>query len=917
MAAHDPSAAPGDATHVKDLFGLLLDAEEATDPAEAAQLREAADAALARVDAAARQAVEQLLAAHRRAAGVLLEPTHSAGDDGDAASRPVDDGALITIEPPVIAGYEVGEEIGRGGFGVVYRARQVRPVERDVAVKVLRNEFATAEVIGRFRAEARLLARMNHPGIARVLDAGLDDRQRPFVTMELVRGEPLVQYCQSHQLTIRQRVRLMRDVAEAVHHAHQRAVIHRDLKPANVLVERIDDRHQPHVIDFGIAKLVGDGAADVSWTRTGTRLGTPRYMSPEQESSADVSDVRTDVYALGVMLCEALTGDVPHQRDDAGSAGSSRSRTRTVRPSQLAARAGSAGVTRSRVLRGDLDRIVLKAAALDSEIRYDSAAALAEDLERYLDGRPVRATPPSAVYLARTFIARRKVTSAAIVVALIALIGGTAAAMYGRNRATASEAKAVAAQMRAETEAENANEVNTFWLDIIERGSPREARQPDLSVREALDLAAPRVDAEIDNVQVRRRLHETFADAYHALGLSEPQLEHARAAFELLGESSAATLEASIRTHLLYGRALMESNELPVARSVLLEARSMCTSNDPSMRRYLPEVLQTLARVSSSEGAFADAESLLLDAVEQAEATLGPRHPVTLEAEEKLGLTLVKLGRYQEVVDRLVPVLEAQQDVLGNDHPDTLGTRTVLATARVNLGRLDEAERDYQVLIAQSIAILGEDHSHILALKHNRAGLLRKMSRQEEAMAQYDAVRAAYERTGGPDHPNTLSAAFNLAIVLSDLERFEESESLLIDIVARRTRVLGADHPGTINAQQTLATVYYYTDRLDEAEAQYVDILERLRRVVPPGAMHLAPVLRNYGAVLRDLGRPDEALPMFIGSYEILVSAVGEDHPETTRGLAFICETLDELESPDDGILDEWRRRCSNVASDD
>jgi serine/threonine protein kinase len=492
-------------TEVKNLFGLMLEAAEAPGAGSDSSEVQAANAAFDAAPPELRAAVEKLLESHRRASGVLLEGAPGGGSSGAvAAETGLDSVALAAVPLPRIPGYEIGPEIGRGGFGVVYRARQLHPVERVVAVKVLRTELATAEVISRFRAEARVLARMNHPGIARVLDAGIDDQHRPFVTTELVDGLPIVEYSERHGLTLRERIALMMDVCEAAHHAHQRAVIHRDIKPANVLVEHIDGKHRARVIDFGIAKILEEGASPTQ-TAIGSRMGTPRYMSPEQVDGHDLGDVRTDVYALGVLLCEVLTSRVPRNPPTPGT--SIRS-TSALRPSQLAGEAGAAIAQRSRELRGDLDRIVLKAVAIDADERYDSAAAMAEDLQRYLEGLPVRATPPGVVYLTRKFIARRKVTSIAILLAVVSLVGGTTAATYGLTQAnqSADEAKhslgeAQLARAQSEEEANRAAFVTEFFLDdMLTAIDPNAAHGRDVSVAELLDVAA-------------QTAHERFADA--------------------------------------------------------------------------------------------------------------------------------------------------------------------------------------------------------------------------------------------------------------------------------------------------------------------------------------------------------------------------------------------------------------------
>lgn len=891
MAQNDTHGTISDQTVVKDLFGQVLEAEDAAASEEARAALEAAEPAV-------RDAVERLLSAHRRAAGMLLE-------DKPGSIEPALEPTKFTR--PHIAGYEFHDEIGRGGFGVVYRAQQVSPVQRPVAIKILRTELASQNVISRFRAESRVLAKMNHPGIACVLDAGLDSHNRPFLAMELVDGEPLVSYCELHRLTVRQRVQLMVDVCEAVHHAHQRAVIHRDLKPANILVEQIDGRHRPRVIDFGIAKLIEEDGAETQ-TQEGAKLGTPRYMSPEQSEGTDVIDVRTDVYALGVLLCEALTGQVPRVNEGTGGASGSRSSSRATRPSQLAAKAASAPADLSRELRGDLDRIVLKAVSLDPEMRYASAAALGEDLERFLDGRAVLATPPGVFYLTRKFVTRHKSASAALGLAVVSLVGGTAAAMYGQARAHESRLVAEQERRHAELEATIATEINEFWIDIIERSSPQQARRPDLQVREALDLAAPRLEQHIGDPGVRRRLHETFSDAYQGLGLVEPQLHHARLAWQLLDESDVEDQSERVRASLTLATALMEAHQLDEARTVVDAALELCRP-DAALQRQLPLALQILARIEERDGDFEKAEAVYREAVNQAHRLLGPRHLTTLVTERGLALTLVNLSRAQEAVETLEPLVERMQQVLGADHPELIGALTTLINAWQMLGQFDEADRGHATLLDLSQSVLGEDHPYIMVLMNNRASLLRDQRRFEEAEAVFRDLRDAYLRISGVDHPNTLRATANLAMSLVDQQKYEESERFLMEVIDGRGRVLGDDHPDTINARQVLASVYSQTGRVQEAAELYGVLLEQLRQAVPPGHIRLAPVLRNYGVALEKSGDFEQAVALYIESYEILLNVAGPDHPQTQRGMGFICDALEKVESIDDHSA--WRDRCA------
>ncbi|MCA9299797.1 MAG: serine/threonine protein kinase, partial [Phycisphaerales bacterium] len=393
---------------------------------------------------------------------------------------------------PTVAGYEIGEEIGRGGFGIVYRARQRSPIDRAVAVKVLRRELVSDDAVQRFRAESALLARMSHPGIARVYDAGLTDQGQPFVAMEFIDAQPLLEACESRTLGVRQRVALLADVCDAIQHAHQRAVIHRDLKPANILVERRHEDVQPRVIDFGIAKLLDDDPASAT-TRAQVRLGTPRYMSPEQRDGENTADTRIDVYALGAILCEMLAGDVPN----APTTSSSRS-TSLSRPSRIASQQSSTTLTHPRTLKGDLDRIVLKACDVDPDRRYPSAQALGDDLRRYLSGQPVTASPPGVFYLGRKFVSRHRTSVALASILGIALVMTAAFATLKWSEARDERDKARASTARASFIGDFLLEMLMLTVDNNSREAP--PALTETALQDIADRAAEGLDEDPDHM---------------------------------------------------------------------------------------------------------------------------------------------------------------------------------------------------------------------------------------------------------------------------------------------------------------------------------------------------------------------------------------------------------------------------------
>jgi serine/threonine protein kinase len=426
-----------------------------TPAARAAYLREACGD-----DVALRQRIEDLLRAIGDAGDPLQGSPGAQSGPGGTLVAPI-----IEKSGDRIGRYKLLEKIGEGGCGVVYVAEQEEPVRRRVALKVIKLGMDTRAVVARFEAERQALAMMDHPNIARMLDAGTTDAGRPFFVMELVRGIKMTEYCDQARLDIRQRLDLFIQVCHAVQHAHQKGIIHRDLKPSNILVTLHDGVPIPKVIDFGIAKATqGDLTDKTVYTQFQQFIGTPAYMSPEQAEMSGLDiDTRTDIYSLGVLLYELLTGQTPFDSDELLLAGLDEMR-RTIRerePVRPSPRLSTMGVRDAAtvakhysatpekiatLIRGDLDWIVIKALEKDRTRRYETANDFARDIQHYLTNEPVRARPPSTVYRFQKLVRRNKTAFAALGAVTAALIIGLGLSLYMFIREREAHRRTVAAE---------------------------------------------------------------------------------------------------------------------------------------------------------------------------------------------------------------------------------------------------------------------------------------------------------------------------------------------------------------------------------------------------------------------------------------------------------------------------------------
>ncbi len=744
--------------------------------------------------------------------------------------------------PDAIEGYRFIRHIGAGGMGEVWEAEQLEPVRRRLAVKLVRPGLSSPEILSRFMSERQTLARMSHPGIAQVFDAGVTASDRPFFAMEFVDGRPITDYAEDAGLSLSQRLRLFTEVCDAVHHAHQKGVIHRDIKPANVLVSVVDGRPLPKVIDFGIARAVeGSLSRGTLVTEVGQIVGTPEYMSPEQaaEDPGDV-DTRADVYALGVLLFELSTGALPFERRGSGPA-SLAGLFKDVREEEPPRPSSCASGGKSRLLRGDLDWITLRALHKDRSRRYGSAAEFAEDIRRHLRDEPVLAGPPTAAYRIKKFARRNAGLLTAVVAVLIALVAGLIGTGSGLVRAR-HEAK------RARTEASISAAANQFInQDLLAAVAP-DAQGRDVTMSQVLDAAADRLDGRFeDQPEVEATLRGTIGDTYTRLGRFDdaaPQLERSLGAFEAaLGPDDPRTLDA----------------------------------------------LHTLAELRYYQGRVDEAGTLLLRLVEARQRTSGPDDAKTLSAMSDLGAVAHDRGRFDEAERYYREALERSRAALGEDSTQTQTMLHNLGALLRDRGRFDEAEVFLRQSWEASRAKLGDEHPETLSTLSMLGSTLREAQRQEEAAPIYTRVFELRRRVLGDEHPQTLLSANNLAMLNKDLGQFDAAERFQRLALEGQIAALGEDHDSTILSYGNLGAILTASGRADEAEPLLAKTVTRARRVV--GATHplTGNTLRKHGDALVALDRHADAERVLLEAHTVIAGSLGVDHPDARRIAAAIA----------------------------
>jgi tetratricopeptide (TPR) repeat protein len=815
-----------------------------------------------------------------------LERAYDRSRDGPLVplkERPTESGGqgrfLPESVPPTIAGYEILGELGRGGMGVVYRAWQPS-LNRAVALKViLAGAHAGPAALARFRTEAEAAARLQHPHIVPIFEVG-EQAGMPYAVLELVDGGTLAARLAGTPMPLRQAAELAETLARAVDHAHGRGVIHRDLKPVNILMTADGT---PKVADFGLAKLIVGGG--VSLTQTGDVLGTPSYMAPEQAGSQSGIGPAADLYALGAILYELLTGRPPFKAETPQETIRQVVSAEPLAPSRLRPK-----------LSRDLETICLKCLEKEPSRRYSSAAALAEDLRRFLAGEPIRARPVSLLGRAWRWGRRNKVVAGLAASFVAALVVGTAMSTWqavqatqARNEARQAYKQARANEVRAKEQAAEARRaaaeskavLKFFQSQVLSAARP-EGQDGGLgkgaTIRQAVDAAESGIAGSFqDQPAVEASIRNTLGTTYWYLGeapLAFPQYERA---LELrrreLGPDHPDTL--AVRNNLAL--AYYSAGRFPEAIALHEETLKL---REAQLGPDHPDTLTSrnnLAETYRVAGRTAEAIALHAATLKICESKLGPDHPDTLQCRNNLGIAYYSAGQTAEAIALHETTLKLREVKLSPDHLDTLTSRDNLAEAYRVAGRLSEAIELMEPTLKLFEAKVGLDHPYTLTSRNNLAGAYQAAGRTHDAITMLEANLKLVEAKLSPDHPDTLNSRGNLALAYCDAGRIVEAIALHEATLKVQEAKIGPDHPDTLSSCNNLAHAYESLGRWTEAERLRRDTLARRRHAEkadsPLLAADLIPLSRN----LLIQSRWSEAEPLLREALAIREKATPDD----------------------------------------
>jgi serine/threonine-protein kinase len=790
----------------------------------------------------------------------LLEGRAADAVDATAAAGPP-----TLAEGTRIGPYQIVRTIGTGGMGVVYLAERADgQFEQRVALKLIKRGMDSDLILSRFHTERRILARLQHPNIASLLDGGLTEDGLPFFTMEYVDGQPITEYCDQRRLTVEERLHLFQSVCEAVQYAQGNLVVHRDLKPSNILVT--NDGHVK-LLDFGIARVLGED--DLGLTRSGHRVMTPAYASPEQVIGAPVTTA-SDVYSLGVVLYELLCGRHPHRDTTSTPVELERAiaETQVERPSRSVSRSGVddaadvqalvesiAGCRRisparlRRRLAGDLDNICLVALRKEPERRYSSPGVLYDDIRHHLSGQPVHARPDTFHYRFTKFVGRNRVAVAAAIA--VVLLGAVLTTLYMTRLASERD--------RARLEATKAAEVSEFLSGLFASADPYTSRGETTTAREMLDKGRDRVHEELSGQpDVLADMLNTIGTAYGNLGVYEDAVKALKESIDLRMQLDGEHRAEAVATMVTLLSFLSEMGRYQEADS--LGRRAIAISRDLSDNRSLAGALGMLGLCLSYQGRFDEAEPLFRESIDIWCSVEGPDSRTASPIMNNFGLMLHEVSRYAEADSMFKRALAIQEKEYGNRHPETATTRYNYAQLLADVGNLTVARAMWDEVLATDRALYPEGHPAIAFTLSAYGRLLSRIGdfqQAEKLQRESLEIRRNYH---GDEHPDVAYCLSSLGRALYDQAYYDEAEALLRESLALHIRVTGQRHPVLGNNMNAIGLIQYDRGDYAAADTSFDNSLRFQRSVMGDKERNaMSTSLMRRARVLAATGRIDQA----------------------------------------------------------
>lgn len=772
--------------------------------------------------------------------------------------------------PLQIGSWRVLDLIGEGGSGSVYRAeREADGYVQRAALKLLRVGLRDPQEQARFRRERRILARLEHPAIARLIDGGFTPEGVPWFALEYIEGEAVTRWCDQRRLAVGERLRLFVEICDAVDAAHRALIVHRDLKPANILV---DAQGRPHLLDFGIAKLLDDADNDDD-TRTGLRRLTPAYAAPEQFGGGVITTA-TDVYALGVLLHELLSGHRPGLRRDAAprplsqcptqeadAAASAQARSTT--PRQLALR-----------LRGDLDVIAATALAAEPARRYPGVAALAADLRAHLAGRPIAARRASTAYRVKKFLLRHRAAAAAVLLVLCTGIAGLATTWRESQRANA-------AAVEARQQAHRANAVKDFLLAMFAGVSPDESKGREVGARELIERSeAHLAETLASNPSLKTELSTALASAQRQLG----DLDRAR---KLADQAVAAAADPALAAaaRIERARVLLAQGEFAAAVADL-EPLAAGAPTDMLREDAQLRLAEVLVEKGDPKAARATLEQALARSGDSVDAA------VRLRRLAALGPVQFRAGDLAGSEKTLLAALALARDLHGERHTETARIAHDLAVTLLQRGANDEAAALLTTARATRLALLGDKHPDLAQSEFELAVARQRLGDAAAARPLYERALAVQRLTLGPYHANVVSSLNSLAVLAWTDGRADEAIARLQEAIAAARRGLGEQHPTLATLLGNLSGFERYGGRLDDSLQHAHESAAIARHALGERHFLVGVALLSVAATQAELGQQAQALDSYREALQRLDAALGAHHADALTARAAYADAL-------------------------